>query len=158
MLYNPQFSVVSSEMKNYLFSHIQEFREKIGVEKVDQVVVNQMYFDLTGVLYNRASRYSVDDINKIIQFIKRYDVQNSQQLLCFADIAKLFKNKICSVKDYKKACKGLKPEEIPFADLYANVVVMRPERTDEWNAWGKEIFASLTDPEYILWYKKFLQL
>lgn len=58
----------------------------------------------------------------------------------------------------KKACKGLKPEEIPFADLYANVVVMMPERTDEWNAWGKEIFASLTDPEYILGYKKFLQL
>ncbi len=90
--------------------------------------------------------------------IKRYDIQNSQQLLCFADIAKLFKSKVCSVKDYKKACRSLKPEEIPFADLYANVLVMEPKRTDEWNTWGKEIVESLTDPKYIQWYKQFLQL
>lgn len=158
MLYNPQFSMISSEMKNYLFSNIQEFREKIGAEKVDQVVANQIYSDLTSILYNPESRYSIDDINKIIQFIKQYDVQNSRQLLCFAGIAKLFKSKVCNVKNYKKASKGLKPEEIPFADLYANILAVEPERTDEWNAWGKEIVESLTDPKYIQWYKQFLQL
>ena len=79
-------------------------------------------------------------------------------MLCIANITKLFKSKVRSVKDYKKACKGLKPENIPFADLYANILVVEPERTDEWNAWGKEIIASLTDPGYIQWYKQFLQL
>ena len=158
MLYNPQFSRISSEMKNYLFSHLQEFREKIGTEKVDQTVVNQIYSDLSSVLYTQESRYTVDDINNIIQFIKRHDIQDSQQLLCIANITKLFKSKVRSVKDYKKACKGLKPENIPFADLYANILAVEPERTDEWNAWGKEIIASLTDPGYIQWYKQFLQL
>lgn len=158
MLYNPQFSRISSEMKNYLFSHFQEFREKIGTEKVDQTVVNQIYSDLSSVLYTQESRYTVDDINNIIQFIKRHDIQDSQQLLCIANITKLFKSKVRSVKDYKKACKGLKPENIPFADLYANILAVEPERTDEWNAWGKEIVESLTDPGYIQWYKQFLQL
>lgn len=158
MLYNPQFSGISSEMKNYLFSHLQEFREKIGTEKVDQTVVNQIYSDLSSVLYTQGSRYTVDDINNIIQFIKRHDIQDSQQLLCIANITKLFKSKVRSVKDYKKACKGLKPENIPFADLYANILAVEPERTDEWNAWGKEIVESLTDPGYIQWYKQFLQL
>lgn len=158
MLYNPQFSGISSEMKNYLFSHLQEFREKIGTEKVDQTVVNQIYSDLSSVLYTQGSRYTVDDINNIIQFIKRHDIQDSQQLLCIANITKLFKSKVHSVKDYKKACKGLKPENIPFADLYANILAVEPERTDEWNAWGKEIVESLTDPGYIQWYKQFLQL
>ena len=158
MLYNPQFSRISSEMKNYLFSHLQEFREKIGTEKVDQTIVNQIYSDLSSVLYTQESRYTVDDINNIIQFIKRHDIQDSQQLLCIANITKLFKSKVRSVKDYKKACKGLKPENIPFADLYANILAVEPERTDEWNAWGKEIVESLTDPGYIQWYKQFLQL
>lgn len=158
MLYNPQFSRISSEMKNYLFSHLQEFREKIGTEKVDQTVVNQIYSDLSSVLYTQESRYTVDDINNIIQFIKRHDIQDSQQLLCIANITKLFKSKVRSVKNYKKACKGLKPENIPFADLYANILAVEPERTDEWNAWGKEIVESLTDPGYIQWYKQFLQL
>ena len=63
--------------------------------------------------------------------------RDSQQLLCIANITKLFKSKVHSVKDYKKACKGLKPENIPFADLYANILAVEPERTDEWNAWGK---------------------
>ena len=62
-------------MKNYLFSHLQEFREKIGTEKVDQTVVNQIYSDLSSVLYTQGSRYTVDDINNIIQFIKRHDIQ-----------------------------------------------------------------------------------
>ena len=158
MLYNPQFSRISSEMKNYLFSHLQEFREKIGTEKVDQTIVNQIYSDLSSVLYTQESRYTVDDINNIIQFIKRHDIQDSQQLLCIANITKLFKSKVRGVKNYKKACKGLKPENIPFADLYANILAVEPERTDEWNAWGKEIIASLTDPGYIQWYKQFLQL
>ncbi|HJA16218.1 MAG TPA: hypothetical protein H9796_14240, partial [Candidatus Butyricimonas faecavium] len=70
----------------------------------------------------------------------------------------LFKSKVSSVKDYKKACKGLRPEDIPFADLYANIFVVEPERRDEWEAWGKEIMEALTDPKYIQWYKQFLQL
>ena len=57
MLYNPQFSRISSEMKNYLFSHLQEFREKIGTEKVDQTVVNQIYSDLSSVLYTLKMTY-----------------------------------------------------------------------------------------------------
>ena len=124
---------------------------------MDQTVVNQIYSDLSSVLYTQGSRYTVDDINNIIQFIKRHDIQDSQQLLCIANITKL-KSKVHSVKDYKRACKGLKPENIPFADLYANILAVEPERTDEWNAWGKEIVESLTDPGYIQWYKQFLQL
>ena len=158
MLYNPQFSMISSDMKNYLFSHIQKFREKIGTKKVDQTVVNQIYSDLSGVLYKPNSRCSIDEINKTIQFIKQYNIPNAQQLLCYAHIAKLFKRKVSSVKDYKKACKGLRPEDIPFADLYANIFVVEPERRDEWEAWGKEIMEVLTDPKYIQWYKQFLQL
>lgn len=106
MLYNPQFSRISSEMKNYLFSHLQEFREKIGTEKVDQTVVNQIYSDLSSVLYTQESRYTVDDINNIIQFIKRHDIQDSQQLLCIANITKLFKSKVRSVKVIRKHAKG----------------------------------------------------
>ena len=79
-------------------------------------------------------------------------------LICLANIVKLYKAKIYSVKAYKKASKGLKAEEIPFADLYANVLAIEPGRTEEWNAWGKEIVDSLTDPKYIQWYKQFLQL
>lgn len=158
MLYYPQFSSISSEMKNYLFSNIQEFREKLGAEKVDQLVAYQINSDLNQVLYNNKSRTSIEDINKTIQFIKQNKLQNSGQLICLANIVKLYKAKIYSVKEYKKASKGMKPEEIPFADLYANILAMEPGRTEEWNAWGKEIVDSLTDPKYIQWYKQFLQL
>ena len=72
MLYNPQFSRISSEMKNYLFSHLQEFREKIGTEKVDQTVVNQIYTDLSSVLYTQESRYTVDDM--IYRILSNYCV------------------------------------------------------------------------------------
>ena len=145
-------------MKNYLFSNIQEFREKLGAEKVDQLVAYQINSDLNQVLYNNKSRTSIEDINKTIQFIKQNKLQNSGQLICLANIVKLYKAKIYSVKAYKKASKGLKAEEIPFADLYANVLAIEPGRTEEWNAWGKEIVDSLTDPKYIQWYKQFLQL
>lgn len=158
MLYHPQFSMISSDMKNYLFSNIQEFREKLGAEKVDELVAYQINSDLNQVLYNAKARTSVEDIDRTIQFIKQSKLQNSGQLICLANIVKLFKNKVCSVKDYKKASKGMKPEGIPFADLYANILAMEPGRTEEWNAWGKEIVDSLTDPQYIEWYKKFLNL
>ncbi|WP_099291769.1 thioredoxin family protein [Butyricimonas sp. Marseille-P3923] len=158
MLYHPQFSMISSDMKNYLFSNIQEFREKSGVEKVDELVAYQINSDLNQVLYNAKARTTAEDIDRTIQFIKQNKLQNSGQLIGLANIVKLFKNKVCSVKEYKKASKGMKPEEIPFADLYANVLAMEPGRTEEWNAWGKEIVDSLTDPKYIQWYKQFLNL
>lgn len=158
MLYHPQFSMITSEMKNYLFSNIQEFREKLGAEKVDELVAFQINSDLNQLLYNAKARTSVEDIDRMIQFIKQNKLQNSSQLIGLANIVKLFKNKVCSVKEYKKASKGLKPEVIPFADLYANILAVEPERRDEWNAWGKEIVESLTDPSYIQWYKQFLQL
>ena len=158
MLYHPQFSMISSDMKNYLFSNIQEFREKSGVEKVDELVAYQINSDLNQVLYNAKARTTAEDIDRTIQFIKQNKLQNSGQLIGLANIVKLFKNKVCSVKEYKKASKGMKPEEIPFADLYANVLAMEPGRTEEWNAWGKEIVDSLSDPKYIQWYKQFLQL
>lgn len=158
MLYHPQFSMISSDMKNYLFSNIQEFREKLGAEKVDELVAYQINSDLNQVLYNAKARTSVEDIDRMIQFIKQNKLQSSGQLICLANVVKLFKNKVCSVKDYKKASKGMKPEEIPFADLYANILAMEPGRTEEWNAWGKEIVDSLTDPKYIQWYKQFLNL
>ncbi len=158
VLYHPRFSMISSDMKNYLFSNIQEFREKLGAEKVDELVTYQINSDLNQVLYNAKARTSVEDIDRTIQFIKQSKLQNSGQLICLANIVKLFKNKVCSVKEYKKASKGMKPEGIPFADLYANILAMEPGRTEEWNAWGKEIVDSLTDPQYIEWYKKFLNL
>ena len=158
MLYHPQFSMISSDMKNYLFSNIQEFREKSGVEKVDELVAYQINSDLNQVLYNAKARTTAEDIDRTIQFIKQNKLQNSGQLIGLANIVKLFKNKVCSVKEYKKASKGMKPEEIPFADLYANVLAMEPGRTEEWNAWGKEIVDSLTDPKHIQWYKQFLNL
>ena len=158
MLYHPQFSMISSDMKNYLFSNIQEFREKSGVEKVDELVAYQINSDLNQVLYNAKARTTAEDIDRTIQFIKQNKLQNSGQLIGLANIVKLFKNKVCSVKEYKKASKGMKPEEIPFADLYANVLAMEPGRTEEWNAWGKEIVDSLSDPKYIQWYKQFLNL
>ena len=158
MLYHPQFSMISSDMKNYLFSNIQEFREKLGAEKVDELVAYQINSDLNQVLYNAKARTSVEDIDRMIRFIKQSKLQDSEQLICLANVVKLFKNKVCSVKEYKKASKGMKPEEIPFADLYANILAMEPGRTEEWNAWGKEIVDSLTDPKYIQWYKQFLQL
>lgn len=158
MLYHPQFSMISSDMKNYLFSNIQEFREKSGVEKVDELVAYQINSDLNQVLYNAKARTTAEDIDRTIQFIKQNKLQNSGQLIGSANIVKLFKNKVCSVKEYKKASKGMKPEEIPFADLYANVLAMEPGRTEEWNAWGKEIVDSLSDPKYIQWYKQFLNL
>ncbi|WP_292270219.1 thioredoxin family protein [Butyricimonas sp.] len=158
MLYHPQFSMISSDMKNYLFSNIQEFREKSGVEKVDELVAYQINSDLNQVLYNAKARTTAEDIDRTIQFIKQNKLQNSGQLIGLANVVKLFKNKVCSVKEYKKASKGMKPEEIPFADLYANVLAMEPGRTEEWNAWGKEIVDSLTDPKYIQWYKQFLNL
>ena len=158
MLYHPQFSMISSDMKNYLFSNIQEFREKLGAEKVDELVAYQINSDLNQVLYNAKARTSVEDIDRMIRFIKQSKLQDSEQLIGLANIVKLFKNKVCSVKEYKKASKGMKPEEIPFADLYANILAMEPGRTEEWNAWGKEIVDSLTDPKYIQWYKQFLQL
>ena len=158
MLYHPQFSMISSDMKNYLFSNIQEFREKLGAEKVDKLVGFQINSDLNQVLYNAKARTSVEDIDRMIRFIKQSKLQDSEQLICLANVVKLFKNKVCSVKEYKKASKGMKPEEIPFADLYANILAMEPGRTEEWNAWGKEIVDSLTDPKYIQWYKQFLQL
>lgn len=158
LLYHPQFSVISSDMKSYLFSNIQEFREKLGAEKVDELVAYQINSDLNQVLYNAKARTSVEDIDRMLRFIKQSKLQNSEQLIGLANIVKLFKNKVCSVKEYKKASKGMKPEEIPFADLYANVLAMEPGRTNEWNAWGKEIVESLTDPKYIQWYKQFLQL
>ncbi|MEY8592571.1 thioredoxin family protein [Butyricimonas hominis] len=158
MLYHPQFSMISSDMKNYLFSNIQEFREKSGVEKVDELVAYQINSDLNQVLYNAKARTTAEDIDRTIQFIKQNKLQNSGQLIGLANIVKLFKNKVCSVKEYKKASKGMKPEEIPFADLYANVLAMEPGRTEEWNVWGKEIVDSLSDPKYIQWYKQFLNL
>ena len=158
MLYHPQFSMISSDMKNYLFSNIQEFREKSGVEKVDELVAYQINSDLNQVLYNAKARTTAEDIDRTIQFIKQNKLQNSGQLIGLANVVKLFKNKVCSVKEYKKASKGMKPEEIPFADLYANVLAMEPGRTEEWNAWGKEIVDSLSDPKYIQWYKQFLNL
>ncbi len=158
MLYHPQFSMISSDMKNYLFSNIQEFREKSGVEKVDELVAYQINSDLNQVLYNAKARTTAEDIDRTIQFIKQNKLQNSGQLIGLANIVKLFKNKVCSVKEYKKASKGMKPEEIPFADLYANVLAMEPGRTEEWNAWGKDIVDSLSDPKYIQWYKQFLNL
>ena len=158
MLYHPQFSMISSDMKNYLFSNIQEFREKLGAEKVDELVAYQINSDLNQVLYNAKARTSVEDIDRMIRFIKQSKLQDSEQLICLANVVKLFKNKVCSVKEYKKASKGMKPEEIPFADLYANILAMEPGRTEEWNAWGKEIVDSLTDPKYKQWYKQFLQL
>ena len=158
MLYHPQFSMISSDMKNYLFSNIQKFREKLGAEKVDKLVGFQINSDLNQVLYNAKARTSVEDIDRMIRFIKQSKLQDSEQLICLANVVKLFKNKVCSVKEYKKASKGMKPEEIPFADLYANILAMEPGRTEEWNAWGKEIVDSLTDPKYIQWYKQFLQL
>ena len=33
---------------------------------MDQTVVNQIYSDLSSVLYTQESRYTVDDINNII--------------------------------------------------------------------------------------------
>ena len=158
MVYNPLYSLISSDMKNFLFSHIQEFREKIGVDKVNKIVVNQIYFDLSGVLYDSKLRYSIDYIDKLVQLIKQYDIPNAQQLLCHARIAKLFKSNIRNVKDYKKASKGLKLEDVPFPVLYANICSAEPERKDEWIAWGKEIMESLKDPKYIQWYKQYLQL
>lgn len=158
MLYHPQFSMISSDMKNYLFSNIQEFREKLGAEKVDELVAYQINSDINQVLYNVKARTSVEDIDRMIQFIKQNKLQDAGQLIGLANIVKLFKNKVCSVKDYKKASKGMKAEGIPFADLYANILAMEPERTEEWNAWGKEIVDALTDPQYIAWYKKFLNL
>ena len=158
MLYHPQFSMISSDMKNYLFSNIQEFREKSGVEKVDELVAYQINSDLNQVLYNAKARTTAEDIDRTIQFIKQNKLQNSGQLIGLANIVKLFKNKVCSVKEYKKASKGMKPEEIPFADLYANILAMEPGRTEEWNVWGKEIVDSLSDPKYIQWYKQFLNL
>ena len=150
--------MISSDMKNYLFSNIQEFREKLGAEKVDELVAYQINSDLNQVLYDAKARTSVEDIDRMIRFIKQSKLQDSEQLICLANVVKLFKNKVCSVKEYKKASKGMKPEEIPFADLYANILAMEPGRTEEWNAWGKEIVDSLTDPKYIQWYKQFLQL
>lgn len=158
MLYHPQFSMISSDMKNYLFSNIQEFREKLGAEKVDELVAYQINSDLNQVLYNAKARTSVEDVDRMIQFIKQNKLQDAGELIGLANIVKLFKNKVCSVKDYKKASKGMKAEGIPFADLYANILAMEPERTEEWNAWGKEIVDALTDPQYIEWYKKFLNL
>ena len=158
MLYHPQFAMISSDMKNYLFSNIQKFREKLGAEKVDELVGFQINSDLDQVLYNAAAKISVEDIDRTIQFIKQNKLQHSKQLIGLANIVKLFKNKVCSVKAYKKASKDMKPEEIPFADLYANILAMEPERAEEWKAWGKEIVDSLTDPKYIQWYKQLLQL
>ena len=158
VLYHPQFSMITSDMKNYLLSNIQKFREKLGAEKVDKLVGFQINSDLNQVLYNAKARTSVEDIDRMIRFIKQSKLQDSEQLICLANVVKLFKNKVCSVKEYKKASKGMKPEEIPFADLYANILAMEPGRTEEWNAWGKEIVDSLTDPKYIQWYKQFLQL
>lgn len=157
MLYYPQFSMITSDMKNYLFSNIQKFREKLGAEKVDELVGFQINSDLNQVLYNAAARTSVEDIDRMIRFIKQNRLLDSEQLIGLANIVKLFKNKVCSVKEYKKASKGMKPEEIPFADLYSNVLAMEPGRMEEWNAWGKEIMDSLSDPKYIQWYKQFLQ-
>ncbi|WP_065218940.1 MULTISPECIES: thioredoxin family protein [Butyricimonas] len=158
VLYHPRFSMITSDMKNYLFSNIQEFREKLGAEKVDELVTYQINSDLNQVLYNAKARTSVEDVDRMIQFIKQNKLQDAGQLIGLANIVKLFKNKVCSVKDYKKASKGMKAEGIPFADLYANILAMEPGRTEEWNAWGKEIVDSLTDPQYIEWYKKFLNL
>lgn len=109
MLYHPQFAMISSDMKNYLFSNIQKFREKLGAEKVDELVGFQINSDLDQVLYNVAAKISVEDIDRTIQFIKQNKLQHSKQLIGLANIVKLFKNKVCSVKAYKKASKDMKP-------------------------------------------------
>lgn len=157
MLYSPQFSSISSEMKNYLWTHLPEFREKLGQEKVDLNVENQIYFDLSNPLYNNRSKFSAEDANHMIQFLKQEkELPHAKQLLCFAHIIKLFKTNVYRVKDYKKASKGMKAEEIPFIDLYSHVLVVAPERTEEWNVWGKEIMEKCTDAQYIKMYQKFL--
>ena len=114
VLYHPQFSMITSDMKNYLLSNIQKFREKLGAEKVDELVAYQINSDLDQVLYNAKARTS-EDIDRMIRFIKQSKLQDSEQLICLANVVKLFKNKVCSVKEYKKANKGMKPEEIPFS-------------------------------------------
>ena len=157
-LFNPQLSEANPEIKDYLLSNFQKFRDVIGTEKVDQIVINQIYSDLVSPLYNVNSEVSIDYINDIIKFVEQQDFQNSGELLGFAKIAKLYKKKIYNAGAYKKASKDLKPERIPFTDLYSNITMLAPEKIGEWNAWGKEIMKSLTDTGLITWYSKLLRL
>ncbi|MDE5613001.1 MAG: thioredoxin family protein, partial [Odoribacter sp.] len=156
MLYHPQFSGISSDMKNYLFANIQKFRENLG-EKTDGLVIYQINTDFTEVLYNPNARISVEDIDRTIQFIKQNKLQHAEKLIGLANMVKLYKNNVCNVKDYKKASKGMTPEEIPFADLYMRVSTMEPGKTEEWKAWGEELMNACTNENMKLWYGKFVK-
>ncbi len=156
ILYHPRFSDVSLDMKNYLFSNIQEFRENLG-EQADELAVYQINVTLNEVLYNSNTRTSVEDIDKYILFIKQNKLRNAEKLLCLANIVKLYKNNVCNLKAYKKASKGMTPEEIPFADLYMRVSTIDPGRMEEWKAWGEELMNACTNENMKLWYGKFVK-
>lgn len=158
IVFNPQLSMNNTEIKNYLLDNYQRFKQTIGEKEVQAMVVNQIYADLMNPLYDVNSKVSMNDINRITDFLKKESTMpHAMQLLDLSKIIMLYKKDIYQVKPYKKAAKNLNLETLPFADLYTKIIWAAPEKTEEWKAWGTELINACTNENVKLWYEKLMK-
>ncbi|WP_018337700.1 thioredoxin family protein [Butyricimonas synergistica] len=138
---NIDLSPIGSGNVNYLLKHIDQFRQKMGVEKVDRKLASLFEIQLEDILRGRNRKATLEDVEKIKQMLDSYQLVGQDYLYNYIELIKAVKtaNTNQTLDLYKKIFPKLSDEKIAY--LYFMPIL---DLKEKWNEAQKKELLVLT--------------
>ena len=128
---NLDLSPVGSNNVAYLFKHIEQFRQKNGVEKVDSVVGNVFAVQLEDILRGRSKEITLEDVGAIENMLVSCRLKGQDYLDDYVALIKAVKMEKTDdvIKLYEKVFSKMDDGRIAY--LYFSPIIMLKNKWDE---------------------------